>query len=203
MGRQRQSSPTHRSDRYQPHRQWPQHRDPQQPARQRDGQWDDQWSCDRSKRRAREDALQEHGRGSRQHRYRSTTVGALPRLEAARPPPPERPRHERAAQQRCGGSRQHRHHVAMHLAAHLPLPRQPRRCAHATSCSRVAVRRVVAARRSGEGTLRAREEELAQNMLELRALRAELRESPPKLTRTPRGLRAAYAYPPPLRAVGT
>ena len=45
-----------------------------------------------------------------------------------------------------------------------------------------------------EGTLRAREEELAQNMLELRALRAQLRESPPKLTRTPRGLStAAYA----------
>ena len=54
-----------------------------------------------------------------------------------------------------------------------------------------------------EGTLRAREEELAQNMLELRALRAQLRESPPKLTRTPRGLRAAYAYLPPLRAVRT
>ena len=47
------------------------------------------------------------------------------------------------------------------------------------------------------------EEELAQNMLELRALRAELRESPPKLTRTPRGLRTAYAYLPPVRAVRT
>ena len=48
-----------------------------------------------------------------------------------------------------------------------------------------------------EGTLRAREEELAQSQRELRALRAELRESPPKLTRTPRGLRTACAYLPP------
>ena len=48
-----------------------------------------------------------------------------------------------------------------------------------------------------EGTLRAREEELAQNMLELRALRAQLRESPPKLTRTPPGAPCCVCVPAP------
>ena len=48
-----------------------------------------------------------------------------------------------------------------------------------------------------EGTLRAREEELAQNMLELRALRAQLRESPPKLTRTPPGAPGCVRVPAP------